>query len=155
MQSPYDQGTHCAGKTGNIVFSSCKYADCKGERYFNICRNKFPISSWISLLSQFCVCYSHKSHKLAPGKFAMGQGINRENTASLKMQFEWVPCYDILFSGFTPLHIFSLSALRAPAAARCFQSRFFFLTLHNLSTKIHTNMFAISRNKHMWSCCCH
>ena len=34
--------------------------------------------SWISLPSQFCVCNSHKSRKLAQGKFAVGQGRNRE-----------------------------------------------------------------------------
>ena len=42
--------------------------------------------------SQFCVCNSHKSRKLAQGKFAVRQGKNRENTENLKMKFEWVPC---------------------------------------------------------------
>ena len=36
---------------------------------------------------------SHKSCKLAQEKFAVGQGINKENTGNLKMQFEWVPCH--------------------------------------------------------------
>ena len=35
-------------------------------------------TNWISLPSQFCVCYSHKSCKLAQGKFAVGQGKHRE-----------------------------------------------------------------------------
>ena len=48
--------------------------------------------NWISLLSQGCVCNSHKSRKLAQAKFAVGQGKIRENTGNLKMQFEWVPC---------------------------------------------------------------
>ena len=47
--------------------------------------------SWIGLPSQFCVCNSHKLSKLAQGKFAVGQGKNRENIGNLKMQFEWVP----------------------------------------------------------------
>ena len=28
---------------------------------------------------------------MAQGKFAVGQGNNKENTGNLKMQFEWVP----------------------------------------------------------------
>ena len=47
--------------------------------------------SWISLSSLFCVCNSHKSCKLAQGKFVVRQGKNRENTGNLKMLFEWVP----------------------------------------------------------------
>ena len=43
--------------------------------------------SLISLPSEFCVCKSHKLHKLAQGKLAVGQGKRR----ALKMQFEWVP----------------------------------------------------------------
>ena len=35
-------------------------------------------SSLISLPSQFCVCNSHKSRKLAQGKFAVRQGKRRE-----------------------------------------------------------------------------
>ena len=31
-----------------------------------------------SLPSQFCICNSHKSHKLAQGTFAVGQGKYRE-----------------------------------------------------------------------------
>ena len=41
---------------------------------------------------QFCVCNSHKSCTLAHRKFAVGQGINRQKTGNLKMQFEWIPC---------------------------------------------------------------
>ena len=33
---------------------------------------------WISLPSQFCVCNSHTSRKLAQGMFAIGQGKYRE-----------------------------------------------------------------------------
>ena len=49
---------------------------------------------FLSLPSQFCVCNtcSHKSSKLAQGKFAVGQRKNRENSGNFKMQFEWVPC---------------------------------------------------------------
>ena len=53
--------------------------------------SNFFCLSWMSLPSQFCVCDSHKSCKLAQGKFAVGQGKNRENTGNLKMQCEWVP----------------------------------------------------------------
>ena len=60
--------------TGNLVCSSCEFPDSKGKRYFDICRENFQVflRSWISLLSQFCVCNSHKSRKLAQGKFAVG-----------------------------------------------------------------------------------
>ena len=40
-----------------------------------------------SLPSQFCVCNSHKSCKLAQGKFVVGHGENRESTGNLKIQF--------------------------------------------------------------------
>ena len=46
----------------------------------------------MSLPSQFCVCNSHELCKLAKGKFAVGQGKNRENTGNFKIQFEWVTC---------------------------------------------------------------
>ena len=80
--------------TGNLVCSSCKFPDSKGIRYCKICRENLPIffSSLISLPSQFCVCKNQKPRKLSQGKFAVGQGKNRENTGNLKMQFEWVPC---------------------------------------------------------------
>ena len=32
---------------------------------------------------------------MAQGKFAVGQGKNRENTGNLKIQFEWVPCLKV------------------------------------------------------------
>ena len=53
----------------------------------------FPFfKSWTSQPSQFCArCNSHKSCKLAQGKFVVGQGLNRENTGNLKMQFDRVP----------------------------------------------------------------
>ena len=75
------------GNFGNFVktqlkhrefgFSSCKFPDSKGKRYFNICgkNSKFSLH-WISLPCQFCVCNSHKSHKLEYGKFAVGQRKN-------------------------------------------------------------------------------
>ena len=44
----------------------------EGKRYFNFL-------SWISLPSEFCVCYSHKSHELAQGKCAVGQDKRRES----------------------------------------------------------------------------
>ena len=34
--------------------------------------------SWIGLPSQFCVCNTRKLCKLAPGKFAVGQGKHKE-----------------------------------------------------------------------------
>ena len=36
----------------------------------------FFFRSWIHLPSQFCVCHSHKPHKLAQGKVAVGQEKN-------------------------------------------------------------------------------
>ena len=38
----------------------------------------FLIRSWICLPSQFFVCNSHKSCRLAQGKFAVEQGKHRE-----------------------------------------------------------------------------
>ena len=101
------QGTHCTGitgktvkkksprentgileilpkhrkDTGNLVCSSCKFPDSKGKRYFDICSENSQIAflSWICLPSQFGVCNSHKSRKLAQGKFAVRQRKNREN----------------------------------------------------------------------------
>ena len=65
--------------TGNLVLSSCKFPDSKGKRYFNICRKYFHFfKNLISLPSQFCVCNSHKSRKLAQGKFAVGNEKHRE-----------------------------------------------------------------------------
>ena len=74
------------GKSGNLVCSSCKFPDSKGKRYFDICREHFHFfpRSWIGLPSQFCVCNSYKLCKLAHGKYAVGQGINRENTGQLE-----------------------------------------------------------------------
>ena len=40
------------------------------------------------MISQFCVCNSHKSRKLTEGKFAVRQEKHRENTGNSKMQFE-------------------------------------------------------------------
>ena len=62
--------------TGNLVCSSCEFPDSKGKIYFDIRREYFQFFflNWISLPSQFCVCNSHKSLKLAQEKFAVGQG---------------------------------------------------------------------------------
>ena len=57
--------------TRNLDCSSCKFPGSKGKRYFEISRVFFSL---ISLPSQFCVCNSHKSRKLAQGKFAVRQG---------------------------------------------------------------------------------
>ena len=40
-------------------------------------KNPFFSRSWIGLPSQFCVCNSHKSCKLAQGNFAIRQGKQR------------------------------------------------------------------------------
>ena len=79
--------------TGNFVCCSCKCSDSKSKGYCDSCRKKksFFSRSWIDLPSQFCVCNTHKLCKLTQGKFAIGQGKNRENTGNLKIQFEWVP----------------------------------------------------------------
>ena len=80
--------------TGYLFCLSCKLPDSKSKRYFNICRKKFQFFlSCISLPSQFCVCNSHKSRKLAQGKFVVGQRKKEGNTGNLKMKFEWVACY--------------------------------------------------------------
>ena len=42
----------------------------------------FPPWSWIGLPSNFFVCNSHKSPKLAQGKFAVIQGKHRDNTGN-------------------------------------------------------------------------
>ena len=76
------------GKTQGICFAQ---VDSKSKGHCDIYRNFFS-RSWKGLPSQFCVCNSHKLFKLAQGKSAVRQGINRENTGNLKMQFEWVPC---------------------------------------------------------------
>ena len=39
----------------------------------------------------FVFVISHKLCKLAQGKFAVGQGKNREKTGNSKIQFEWGP----------------------------------------------------------------
>ena len=87
----YPQKKH-RENTGNLVFSSCKFPDLKVKDIstFDVNISNFFLG-WISLPSQFCVCNSHKSRTLAQEKFAVGQGINRENTGNFKMQFEWVP----------------------------------------------------------------
>ena len=70
----------------NLVCSSCKFPDSKGNRYFEIAA-KILKKNLISLPSQFCVCNSHKSCKWTQEKFAVRQG----KTGNLKMQFDRVP----------------------------------------------------------------
>ena len=56
-----------------------KFPDSKGKRYFDICSEiSILFRSLMSLPSHFGVCNSHKSCKLAQGKFAVGQGKHRE-----------------------------------------------------------------------------
>ena len=109
------QGTHCTGKTGKMANKiPCQgkhrefgnFAKTQGIWFARVVNSliltvkdisifaaKISIffGSWKSLPSQFCVCNSHKSCKMAQGNFMLGQGKNRENTGNLKMQFEWVP----------------------------------------------------------------
>ena len=67
------------GKHGNLVCSSCKLPDSKGKRYFDICHENFQIFLKLDKSAKsVCVCNSHKSRKLAQGKFAIGQGKHRE-----------------------------------------------------------------------------
>ena len=98
----YIQGTHCTGiwkfcqntgKTQGICFAPVvnslilKVTDI--SKIF--AKDSYFFGSWISLQSQFSVCNSHKSQKLAQGKF----DAHREKTGktgNLKMQFKWVPC---------------------------------------------------------------
>ena len=119
------QGIHCTGKTGKMAkeiprqgkhrefgniaktrgiwFAQVVNSLILKVKYISIFAAKISIFflSWISLLSQFCVCKHHKLRKLAQGKFAVGQGINRENTGNLKVRFEWVTSYvaDVSESG--------------------------------------------------------
>ena len=80
----YRQGTHATGKTGKMAKKKSlsgktqgiwKFSESKGERCFDICCIPFFRRSWIR---QFCVCNSHKSRKLAQGKFMVKQGKHRE-----------------------------------------------------------------------------
>ena len=103
------QGTHCKGKTGEMA----KQNLCQGKHreFGNVAKTqgiwfaqvvnsliikvkgvsiiavkipKIIFLGWISLPSQFCVCHSHKSCKLAQGKFAVRQVIHRENTGEFE-----------------------------------------------------------------------
>ena len=63
--------------TGKLVCSSCNFLDSK--RYFDICRENPP--NFVKLDKSVFVCNSHKSRKLAQGKFAVRrkkQGKHRE-----------------------------------------------------------------------------
>ena len=61
-------------KTQGIMFAPVVNSMIlKGKGCCNICR-EILFRSWICLPSQFCVCYSHKSRKLAQGKFAVREG---------------------------------------------------------------------------------
>ena len=62
--------------SGNFVCSSCKFPDSKCKTDISLFTAKIFnfFLSWMCLPSQVCVCDSHKSSKLAQGKFAVGQG---------------------------------------------------------------------------------
>ena len=100
-----NQSTHCTGKTGKMA----KKKSCNGKHrefgnvvktnvktqgilfaqvinslilkdskeYCDICRNFFLFFQKPDYLASQCV---YESRKLTQGKFAVGQGINRENT---------------------------------------------------------------------------
>ena len=80
-----EQGTHCTAKTGNfeilpkhrILFAQVinspilKVKDIARENIRSFFR------SWICEPSQFCVCNSHKSRRLAQGKICRYTGKNQ------------------------------------------------------------------------------
>ena len=68
--------------TGNLVCWSCKFPDPPLVFFWRI---------WIT---QFCVCNSHKSRKLAQGKFTVGQRKHREFENAI-----WVGTLDIRLTG--------------------------------------------------------
>ena len=87
------QGTHCTGKTGKMVpknpvrentpktqgiwFAQFVNSLILKVKDISIFAGKIPpqkIKLDICLPSQFGVCNSHKSHRLAQGKFAVRQG---------------------------------------------------------------------------------
>ena len=88
------KGTHCIGKTGKMAhINPCQgkdrefgnFAKTQGiwfaQNVNSLILKVKDISIFatkISLPSQFCVCNSHKSRKLAQGKFAFIQGKHRE-----------------------------------------------------------------------------
>ena len=93
------QGPHCtgkmeekkslSGKTGileilskqGILFAEIVNSliqKVKDIAIFAVYNSYFFLKSWICLPSQFCVRNSHSSHKLAQGKFAVGQEKHRE-----------------------------------------------------------------------------
>ena len=102
------QGTHCTGKTGKTGKIAQRIPCQGKHREFENCQNTGKTQGiWFaqvvkslilkvkdilkigakisqknlclkSLPIQFCVCNSHKSRKLAQGKFAVGQGKHRE-----------------------------------------------------------------------------
>ena len=67
-------------KTQEILFAQVVNSLVLKVKGIVIIALKSPISfrGWICLPSQFCVCNSHKSHTLAQGRFAVGQGKHRE-----------------------------------------------------------------------------
>ena len=72
--------------TGSLVCSRCKFTDCKGQRYFFL--------SWISLPAKSVFVYVIVTdHINLHRENLQSDGMNRENTKNLKMQFEWVPCF--------------------------------------------------------------
>ena len=78
------------GKTQGILFAQVENPLILQVKDIVIFASKISIfsRSWIGLPS---VCNSHKSCKLAQGKFAVGQGKHRDS----KIQFESVPCISL------------------------------------------------------------
>ena len=96
LTKSYIQGTHATGKTGKMAKKKSvrenrefgNFAKTQGiwfAQVVNISIFAAKISIfWGIWVRQFCVCYSHKSRKLAQGNFTIRQGKNRENTGNLK-----------------------------------------------------------------------
>ena len=76
--------------TGNLVCSSCLILKVKDIAILAT-QISDSFRSWIDLPCQFCVCDSHKSHKLGQGKCTVRQGKNRENTGNLNCNFSRDP----------------------------------------------------------------
>ena len=76
------QGTHGTGKTGKMA----KEIPCHGKHreLGNFAKTQgiwfVPSCKFSDCISQFSVCNSQNSRKLAQGRFGIKQGKNRENT---------------------------------------------------------------------------
>ena len=79
------------GKTQGIVFAQVVNSLILKAKDISIFATNIPnfIFKLDMSTKSVGVCNSHKSRKLAQGKFAVRQGKNRENTGNLKC--EWVP----------------------------------------------------------------